>query len=104
MRVVGASGRQMLREVYLPALLPVPLMALALYGLRSAVHPSSIAGVITIAAVGAAVYAGAYLGMTAPADDRDAGRRAVATLLRFGGQRADAVREQRRAAKERGRT
>ena len=100
MRTVGVSARQMLREVYLPAMLPVPVMALALYGLRSAFHPSSIAGVTTVAAVGGVAYVGAYLGLAAPADDRESSRRLVASVLRFRGRGA-AAREEGRAGERR---
>jgi len=93
MRIIGASARQMLREVYLPALLPVPLMALTLYGLRSAFQPVSIVAVITVAGAGALVYAVAYFGMTAPADDRESGRRLIASALRVGAHRADTAGE-----------
>jgi len=93
MRIIGASARQMLREVYLPALLPVPLMALTLYGLRSAFQPVSIVAVITVAGAGALVYAVAYFGMTAPADDRESGRRLIASAFRVGAHRADTAGE-----------
>jgi O-antigen/teichoic acid export membrane protein len=105
MRVVGASAQQMVRQVYLPVLLPVPVMALALYGLRSAFHPASFAGVITVAGVGAVAYVGTYLGMTAPAYDREISARLLATVFRVREPRADALAdEEQRAAEERRRT
>ncbi|MBI3769764.1 MAG: polysaccharide biosynthesis protein [Deltaproteobacteria bacterium] len=105
MRVVGASAQQMLREVYLPAFLPVPVMTLTLYGLRSAFDPASFAGVIAVAGVGTVTYVGAYLGMTAPADDREIIGRLLGTIFRLRGQRGEgAAREERLAAEPRRRT
>ncbi len=82
MRTIGATVSDLLREVYLPALLPAVPAAIVLLGLRGLFQPSSFAGVLGAASAGAAVYLGVYLAWTAPASDREMTSDAMAAAIR----------------------
>jgi O-antigen/teichoic acid export membrane protein len=59
-RVLRVPGKVMLRQVFLPVLLPGVLMFLVLLGLAQVFNTISLIGLGTTAALGAAIYLGSY--------------------------------------------
>jgi O-antigen/teichoic acid export membrane protein len=72
MRTIGLRGRDVLREVLVPAFAPaVPALAV-LYGLRSWLEPSSLISVLAVGAVGGIVYVVVYLTLCSRPEEREA--------------------------------
>jgi hypothetical protein len=83
MRRYGVPTRSMLSDALAPGLLPAAPAVLALFGLRSALDPSSLIAVIGVGAIGGLVYAAGYLSFSASADERLALRRAALGTLQL---------------------
>ncbi len=75
MRTIGLAGRDVLREVVVPAFVPVVPTLAVLYGLRSWLEPSSLLSVLVVGAVGGIVYVAVYVVLCARPEEREALRR-----------------------------
>lgn len=95
MRRFGVGLGEMTREAFVPGLAPAIPAALVLLALRDALAPSSLPAVVAVGAVGAVVYAAAYLAFPASAGERSALRAGSARLskLRHGGRSQAALDE-----------
>ena len=61
MHVIGVSTTQVIKEVFLPALLPAIPTVILLYFLQHAIEPSSLLSVMVVAGIGLLVYVIGYL-------------------------------------------
>jgi O-antigen/teichoic acid export membrane protein len=81
LRSIGVGGREALRRIWGPALLPVLPAVLVLGALRLVVNPTSLLAVAAAASVGLSVYVLVYLAMGACTKERQMLHRAASQLL-----------------------
>jgi hypothetical protein len=92
MRVNQISFRVVLKEIYLPALLPAAPMVIVLYGLREIVQPASIIAIVAFGGLGLLVYVISYMMIGAGQVERQMGRDAWLGVLRFTRRRLERAR------------
>jgi O-antigen/teichoic acid export membrane protein len=83
MWVIGVSGTQVLRESYLPALMPAIPMVIVLYSLERLVVLSSLLSIAVVAAIGLLVYVIGYLSVGASRTERQAYRSIALSTVRM---------------------
>lgn len=84
-RVIGVSGTEAVREIFVPALLPAVPMTLLLYALQQAFEPASLLTILAVAGMGVVVYIVAYLSIGASQAERQTYRNLALSTLRFAG-------------------
>jgi O-antigen/teichoic acid export membrane protein len=92
MRVNQISFRVVLKEIYLPALLPAAPMVIVLYGLREIVQPASIIAIVAFGGLGLLVYVISYMMIGAGQVERQMGHDAWLGVLRFTRRRLERAR------------
>jgi O-antigen/teichoic acid export membrane protein len=83
LRVIGVSKTQILKDVFLPALLPAIPTAIVLYVLRHTFEPSSLLSIMVVAGIGLLVYVIGYLSVGASEVERQTCRSFVLSTVRF---------------------
>ena len=83
MHVLGVSKTQVVKEVFLPALLPVIPTVIVLYLLQYAIEPSSLLSIIAVAGIGFLVYVVGYLNLGASEMERQTCRGLMLNTIRF---------------------
>jgi O-antigen/teichoic acid export membrane protein len=83
MRTIGVSITELLKEICLPALLPVVPMAVVLYILQHAIEPSSLYSIMVVAGIGLLVYVIGYLNWGASEVERQTFRNLAHGTIRF---------------------
>jgi O-antigen/teichoic acid export membrane protein len=81
MRVLGVDPRQLIRDAFLPAIIPALPMAATLYALRVWLQPSTLIVLAVIGTAGALVYLVGYLAMRASASERQVVRSSLDRTL-----------------------
>ena len=92
MRVNRISFRTVLKEIYLPALLPAVPMVIVLYGLREIAHPASLIAIAATGGLGLLVYVIGYGAIGAGRVERQLGHDAWLGAIQFTRQRFGHVR------------
>jgi len=83
MRVTGVSKTQVVKEVFLPALLPAVPTAIVLYLLQHAIEPSSLFAIVFVGGVGFWMYVILYLSLGASEFERQICRNFALGTVRF---------------------
>lgn len=86
-RLLRLSGRDVLAEIFLPALAPAVPALLVLVAARQWLSPSSFPSILLAAALGTAVYVAGYLRFGASAGERRLARGCVLGAFRLAGLR-----------------
>jgi len=84
-KVIGVTKTQVIKEIFLPVLLPAIPTAIWLYVLQHAIEPSSPFLIIVVAGTGLLVYLVGYLKWGASEVERQTCRSAVLTTIHFAG-------------------
>ena len=82
-RVIGVSKTQVVKEVFLPALLPAVPTAIVLYVLQHAIEPSSLLAIVFVGGVGFWMYVIVYLSLGASEFERQTCRGLVLNTINF---------------------
>ena len=82
-QVIGVSRAQVLKEVFLPALLPSLPMVLVLYALEHVIKPLSLPSIMVVAGTGLCVYLIGYLSWGASEAERETCRSFALSTARF---------------------
>jgi len=85
MHVIGVSTTQVVKEVFLPALLPAIPTVIALYVLQQAIEPSSLLSIMLVAGIGLLVYVIGYFNWGASEVERQTCRNFALGTTRFAG-------------------
>jgi O-antigen/teichoic acid export membrane protein len=85
MRVIGVSRIQVVREIFLPALLPVIPTVIVLYFLQDVIEPSSLLSIMVVAGIGLFVYVIGYLKFGASEIERQTCRNLVRSTIQLAG-------------------
>jgi len=85
MRVIGVRPTQVLKEVFLPALLPAIPTVIAIYVLQQAIEPSSLLSIMVVAGIGLLVYVIGYFKWGASEVERQTCRNFALGTTRFAG-------------------
>jgi O-antigen/teichoic acid export membrane protein len=83
MRIIGVGRTQVVKEMFLPAVLPAIPMVLVLYFLQHAIPPVSVASILCVAGVGVLVYAVGYLNWGASEVERQTYRSFALSTVRL---------------------
>lgn len=83
MRTLGVRASEVLRQVFLPTLLPAIPALIVMEALRRAVDVSSVTSVALVAGAGCALYAVEYLCLGASRIEREVGRRLLSGAFRL---------------------
>jgi O-antigen/teichoic acid export membrane protein len=82
-RVLGVRVAEALKDIFLPALLPVIPMVVLLYVLQHAIKPSSFLSIMVVAGISLLVYAIGYLGVGASKIELETYRSLAFSTIRF---------------------
>jgi len=83
MRVIGVSKAQVIKEIFLPAMLPVIPTVIVLYVIQHAIEPSSLFSIMVVAGSGVLAYMVGYLGVGANEIERQTCRNFALDTIRL---------------------
>lgn len=83
MHVIGVSTTQVVKEVFLPAMLPAIPATIVLYALQQAIEPSSLLSIMVVAGIGFLVYVVGYFNWGASEVERQTCRNFALSTTRF---------------------
>lgn len=83
MYVIGVSTTQIVKEVYLPAMLPAIPATIVLYALRETIEPSSLLSIMVVAGIGLLLYVMGYFNWGASEAERQTCRNFALSTTRF---------------------
>jgi len=83
MHVIGVSTTQVVKEVFLPAMLPAIPATIVLYVSRQAIEPSSLLSIMVVAGIGLLVYVIGYFNWGASEVERQVCRNFALGTTRF---------------------
>ena len=81
-KVIGVTKAQVVKEVFLPVLLPAIPTTIVLYVLQHAIEPSSLLSILLVAGTGLLVYLIGYLNWSASEVERQTCRSVVLSTIR----------------------
>ncbi|HEX7768123.1 MAG TPA: polysaccharide biosynthesis C-terminal domain-containing protein, partial [Nitrospira sp.] len=83
MHVIGVSPTQVVKEAFLPAMLPAIPATIVLYVLQQAIEPSSLLSIMVVAGIGFLVYVVGYFNWGASEVERQTCRHLALSTTRF---------------------